>query len=136
MVGLSNFNLKLALARYVREIPGILPHNPRTESGVRVHKLSQRLSPETVTAIIDGYEAGATGSQLALEFGLAKSSVLAVLRGEGVSIRLPRLSAADRLRVVALYRQGIPQVEIARQFGRHKGAIWHLLKRAGAFTRT
>jgi transposase-like protein len=117
----------------VQELPDILSHIPPTGPSVRVHKLSHRLRAETVASIVAAYEAGATANQLALEFGLAKSSVLAVLRREGVPIRLLRLSPADRLRVVAMYRQGMSQAEIGRRFGRHKSAIWHLLKRAGAF---
>jgi hypothetical protein len=85
--------------------------------------------------MVAGYEAGVTAKQLGLEFGIAKSSVLVLLRREGVLIRLPRLSEGDRHRVLALYRKGVPQVEIARRFGRHKGLIWSVLKRAGALER-
>lgn len=41
--------------------------------------------------------------------------------------------AAEMLR---LYRAGTRQVDIAEQFGREPGHVWHVLKRVGAFTPT
>lgn len=120
------------------ETPDILSHTSRSRTSVPpcgpVHKLTRRLNAETVAAIVVGYKAGVTAKRLGLEFGLAKSSVLVLLRREGVVIRRPRLTPADRRQAVAPYRKGVPQVEIARRFGRHKGAIWHLLNRPGALS--
>lgn len=135
VVGLSDFNLENSLARYVSEIPDISSHAPGIGPSVRVHKLSQRLHADTITVLVERYTAGATSTELAAEFELVNSSVIKLLRQQGVPIRLPRLSPVDRRQVVALYQQGMSQAEIGRRFGRHPGAIWHLLKRAGVLDR-
>jgi hypothetical protein len=51
----------------------------------RPHKLSQRLSAETVTAIIAAYEAGATTREVGTRFSLAHSSINKLLRQQDVS---------------------------------------------------
>jgi IS30 family transposase len=54
------------------------------------------------------------------------------LRESGVEVRHPRVSAGDSSQAVAWYRQGVRQIDIAERLGRHKSAVWHLLRRAGA----
>jgi hypothetical protein len=58
---------------------------PRT--AYQPHKLSQRLSDETVTAILAAYQAGAATREVGERFGLAHSSVNKLLKQHGVKPR-------------------------------------------------
>jgi DNA-directed RNA polymerase specialized sigma24 family protein len=97
----------------------------------RPQKLARRLDAETVRAVVEAYEAGSTSRQLAEQFGLARNSVLTLLRKQGVSIRYPRLTAEQCAEIVRLYESGLSQVEIAHRFGCDPGNVWHVLERAG-----
>jgi hypothetical protein len=68
---------------------------------------------------------------LAERFDLARSTVVSLLRKQGISIRYPRLTPEQCIEIVRLYESGVSQAEIARQFGRDPGNIWHVLERAG-----
>ncbi len=51
------------------------------------HKLSQRLSDETVATILAAYQAGATTREVGEHFGLAHSSINKLLRQHDVEAR-------------------------------------------------
>ena len=72
-----------------------------------------------------------SGRQLAERYGLARSTVLALLKERGVGVRYPRFTEADTERAIALYKDGVRQIDIARELGRSKSAVWHVLHRAG-----
>jgi hypothetical protein len=97
----------------------------------RQHRIAKRLPAGTLQKLVAEYVAGTPAAELGRRYGLAKSTVRTVLRVAGVSVRYPRLSAADGARVVELYGQGLPQTEIAARVGRSPGAVWHVLRRAG-----
>jgi len=63
--------------------------------GYQPHKLSQRLSDETVTAILDAYRAGATTREVGERFHLAHSSINKLLRQHGVKTRRHRSRCAQ-----------------------------------------
>jgi hypothetical protein len=83
--------------------------------------------------LLADYQAGSTCRQLAERYGLARSTVIGLLRKHGVEIRHPRVTQAEQAEMVQLYRAGVRQVDIAARFGRDPGNIWHVLKRAGVF---
>jgi DNA-binding CsgD family transcriptional regulator len=89
------------------------------------------LPAETIRKLVAEYVAGTPAAELGRRYGLAKSTVLTLLRMAGASVRYPRLSAADVAQVAELFRQGLPQTEIAARMGRSPGAVWHVLQRAG-----
>jgi hypothetical protein len=60
---------------------------PLPRANCQPYKLSQRLSEETVEAILDVYRAGATTREVGERFGLAHSSVNKLLRQHGVQAR-------------------------------------------------
>lgn len=64
-------------------------------------------------------------------YGLAKNSVLDLVREAGERVRHPRLSAAETAQLVALHEVGLSQKDIAEQLGRSPSAVWHCLRRAG-----
>ena len=94
-------------------------------------RVSMRLSAERQQSLVWEYQAGATGQELAERYGVARSTVIDFLRGRGVTVRRPRLTEDELAQVVALYQDGVRQIDIAKRLGRTKGAIWHALRRAG-----
>jgi DNA-directed RNA polymerase specialized sigma24 family protein len=94
-------------------------------------RISKRLATLSIQTLVAEYVAGTPTAELRRRYGLAKITVLTLLRGAGISVRYPRLSPADVARVVQLYGQGLPQTEIAAEVGRSPGAVWHVLQRAG-----
>ena len=98
-----------------------------------VRRVSLRLDEELVQQLLADYQAGRTGRELAEQYGLARSTVIELLRKHGVAVRYPRVTPEEAAEMVRLHRSGVRQVDIAAQFGRAPGNIWHVLKRAGVF---
>jgi hypothetical protein len=53
----------------------------------RIHRLSQRLSEETVPALVNGYRAGASLADLQRIYSISRGSVQKLLRERGVRRR-------------------------------------------------
>jgi hypothetical protein len=53
----------------------------------RIHRLSQRLSEETVAALVNGYRAGASLADLQRIYSISRGSVQKLLRERGVRRR-------------------------------------------------
>jgi DNA-binding transcriptional regulator LsrR (DeoR family) len=94
-------------------------------------RVDARLSDAQTSQLVADYEAGVTGRQLAARYGLARSTVIALLKEHGAQVRYPRFTDADTDRVVSLYKEGVRQIDIAKELGRSKSAVWHVLHRAG-----
>jgi DNA-binding transcriptional regulator LsrR (DeoR family) len=63
-----------------------------------------RLDEQLVQQLLADYRAGRTGRQLAERYGLARSTVIGLLRKHGVEIRYPRITPAEQTEMVWLYR--------------------------------
>lgn len=94
-------------------------------------RVSARLSAKQQRELLEEYERGATGQELALQYGIARSAVIQFLRSRGATVRRPRLTDEELATVVALYQDGVRQIDIAKRLGRTKGAVWHALRRMG-----
>jgi DNA-binding IclR family transcriptional regulator len=92
-----------------------------------------RLDDQRVQQLLADYRTGCTGRELAEQYGLARSTVIGLLRQQGVMVRYPRVTPEEAAEMVQLYQAGVRQVDIAARYGRDPGNIWHVLKRAGAF---
>jgi hypothetical protein len=117
------------LTEYLAKVP--LPRRHKREQTIRQYRLRRRLTPAQLEEVVAAYQAGTTAAELAHHWAVSKSALLAQLRSAGVSIRYPRLTASELLRIVELYQQGARQIEIACAVGRSSGTIWHALERAG-----
>lgn len=73
------------------------------------------------------YKAGRTGRELAEQYGLARSTVIELLRKHGVAVRYPRVTPDEAAEMVRLYQSGVRQVDIAARFERDPGDIWHVV---------
>jgi hypothetical protein len=65
-------------------------------------------------ALVAEYSAGTTAAELGHRYGIAKSSLLRLVRHAGQPVRHLRLSAAETARLVQLYEAGLPQEDIAQ----------------------
>ena len=100
---------------------------------VPVRRVNFRLDDLLVRQLLADYQAGCPGRKLAERYGLARSTVIGLLRQHGVTVRYPRVTPDEAAEMARLYRSGMRQVDIAARFGRDPGNVWHVLKRAGAF---
>lgn len=97
----------------------------------RERRISRRLEPKTIDRLVAEYMTGTTSAELGRRYGIAKSSVLKLVRQAGEQVRHPRLSVAETARLVELYEAGLQQKDIAERLGRSPSAVWHCLRRAG-----
>jgi DNA-binding NarL/FixJ family response regulator len=82
-------------------------------------------------ALVAEYSAGTTAAELGHRYGIAKSSLLRLVRHVGQPVRHLRLSAAETARLVQLYEAGLPQKDIAQRLGRSPSAVSHCVRRLG-----
>jgi hypothetical protein len=92
-------------------------------------RVSKRLTGETIDRLVAEYRAGTTAAELGRQYGLAKNSVLYLVRQAGDLVRHPRLSAAETAQLVAAYEAGLSQKDIAERLGRSPSGVWHCLRR-------
>jgi hypothetical protein len=101
----------------------------------RVHKLELRLAPETVAALIEDYLGGMPSRACGQKFGLAKNSVLGVLKQHGVS--RPRIEISDEAldQAVNLLARGVALKPIAEGMGLAPSTLQRALQSRGLPTR-
>ena len=72
-----------------------------------------RLSDEARTAVIERYEAGETSTALAQAYGVAKSTILGILRANSVVVRRQPLTAEQVGEAARLYNSGLSLSQVA-----------------------
>jgi len=107
------------------------PARSARRRGSRERRVRKRLHAETIDRLVAEYSAGTTAAELGRRYGIAKSSVLRLVRHAGQPVRHLRLSATETARLVQLYEAGLPQKDIAQRLGRSPSAMWHCLRRLG-----
>jgi hypothetical protein len=121
--------LNPALLTYVM---GTLPaRRPPSRDRRRERRVSKRLDAKTIERLVAEYAAGTTAADLGRRYGLAKSTVLRLVRQAGEQLRYPRLSGNEIAHLIELYESGVPQKDIAQRLRRSPSAVWHCLRRAG-----
>lgn len=89
---------------------------PRQEPKPR-YRITDRLSSDTLDHIVARYEAGEPTTALAIEYGIAKSSLLRILNARGISMRYQSLTDDQAQRMMWLRRQGMSIRDIAAKVG-------------------
>lgn len=84
-----------------------------TRSAPQARRKWTRLSDEARAEVIVKYEAGATSTSLAAAYGVAKSTILGVLRANNVVVRRQPLSPECVVEAARLYRSGLSLSEVA-----------------------
>jgi uncharacterized protein (DUF433 family) len=96
-----------------------------------VHKLRQRLSDETVAALLSDFRDGASLADLQQAYSLSRGSVQRLLRDGGVWRRRKSLGNAEVVVLVERYEAGLTIREIAAEQGLPKSTVQDALARAG-----
>jgi hypothetical protein len=74
-----------------------------------VRLVNLRLKEQMVQQLLADYQAGRSGRELAERYGLARSTVIGLLRQHGVAVRYPRVTPDEAAEMVRLYRSGVRQ---------------------------
>ena len=110
---------------------------PREERGRLSNPAQRRLSPTDIDDLVDVYRAGATMNQLAVEFGIHRTTVAGHLDRHGVA-RHSQLTGWDDdiLReATKLYATGLSLADVAHQFGVDAQTVANRFRRAGVAVR-
>jgi DNA-directed RNA polymerase specialized sigma24 family protein len=122
---------KLLDASHGQEAEG----EPAPHHTPRVHKLSQRLSEETVQALLKDYRNGSSLSDLQRTYSLGRGSVQRLLRDAEVRRRRKSLSEAEVAVLVKRYEAGRTIREIAAEQALPKTTVQDALAGAGIVSR-
>jgi len=108
---------------------------PMTEVSGVVKQVQRRLTLEQQSEVVQRYQAGAQMSYLAKHFGVHRSTVSAILKRHGVSIRQSGLSADQIDRAVLLYGQGKSLAMIGNELGVDADTVHARLREQGVSMR-
>lgn len=122
----------------------ILNDSPRSEdneafsgSDGTPHRVARRLPNERVDDLVDAYLRGASAGQLAVEFEIAKTTVLQHLERRQVPARPYRKVHGELLnRAIGLYEAGGSLRSVAGELGITRGALTDAFRLAGVEIRT
>ena len=103
-------------------------HDEHEHSTRRVRR---RLQPGIIQEIVRKYEAGAMTPALCAEFGLSKTSVLRLLREQGVDLRRRPLTDEQVAVAAEMYASGLPIATIAAHFDTSYNNVRQRLIKAG-----
>ena len=98
-------------------------------------RMIYRLDQQTIDEVVTMYESGMSGDIVATKFNISRWTVFQLVRRNGGTIRYQRLTPEERIKIVKLYTDGVPQVEIAKRIHRSPGLVWHALNRTGIWTK-
>ena len=112
-------------------------------TGVRTapeeHARPERAVPKRARWINEGerdrlvarYEAGAPVRELAVEFGLNRTTIAKQLKAAGVTLRGGPMTPEEISTCIELYATGMSTLAVAEAIRRDKSAVWRVLKEAG-----
>ena len=95
--------------RDISHAAGELPSPPE----LRTRRPWTRLGDDARRDVAARYQAGETSTVLAAEYGVAKSTILGILRGNNVVVRRQRLEPAVVAEAARLYESGLSLSQVA-----------------------
>ena len=107
--------------------PSSRPHQSR--------QFQRRLSAEEVAELVDAYEEGATQRELAVRFGIYRTTVAAHLDRAGITNRRGAMNPEQVAEAIDLYNQGWSLARIAQRFGMYPTSIYYWLRKNGVTLR-
>jgi len=110
---------------------------PREERGRLSNPSQRRLSPADIDDLVDAYQAGATISQLAVEFGIHRTTVAGHLDRSGVPRHSEQTAWDDEIlkQAAELYATGLSLADVADKFGIDPQTVANRFRRAGVAVR-
>jgi hypothetical protein len=113
-----------------------VPVAPEVQEPRRAPARHFHFSSAQRVAVVEAYEGGASMAGLAREYGVRRVSISALLRREGVSIRVRRVMSQGEVdRAVQLYVGGLSLQKIGDQLGWDHKTIYGQLKKRGVVMR-
>jgi hypothetical protein len=103
---------------------------PTPDASVQTRRWS-RLSKSDRAAIVGRYEAGEPSTVLAVDYGVAKSTVLSILRQNGAVVRRQSLTPEQIAQAQELYDAGHSLSQVAAKLSLKQDTIRLALKAAG-----
>ena len=93
----------------------------------------RRLSPTNIDDLVEAYKAGATISQLAVEFNVHRTTVVGHLDRHGVPRHSEQTAWDDEIlsQAAELYAAGLSLADVAQQYGIDAQTVANRFRRAG-----
>lgn len=109
----SNKSTTSVTAAQIREISGAIGDSARSLQP-RVKRGWNRLSDEDQAVVVARYKDGATSTALAADFGVAKSTILRILRDARTVVRRQSLTLHQVTEAARLYESGLSLSKVAK----------------------
>lgn len=135
MVGLFSSHAN-ELRKAHRSLRRVACHDQDTLTCGARRKAQRRLSDEQVDRIAEGYAAGKTVYELAVEFSCHRATVSAVLKRRGVALRLQPATKVEVERMIALYQSGLSLAAVGKNLGINASTVLKYLRANGVPTRS
>ncbi|ALJ22355.1 hypothetical protein [Microbacterium sp. No. 7] len=130
----SNNSATPVTATQLREISAAIGDFPR-EFKPRTQRRWNRLSDEDRATVAARYGAGETSTALAAEYGVAKSTILGILREKRTVVRRQPLAAEQVIEAVRLYASGLSLSQVADQLDVNQETMRMAVLKAGVVLR-
>lgn len=101
----------------------------------RVKRSWNRLSNEVRTTVAERYAAGETTTALAQEYGVAKSTIISILRDRSVVMRRQPLTAEQVSEAARLYEFGLSLSQVAAQLNVNQETMRVAIRELGVHLR-
>jgi hypothetical protein len=98
-------------------------------------QFQRRLSTEEVAELVDAYDEGATQQELAVRFGIYRTTVAAHLDRAGIGNRRGAMTPEQVSEAIELYGQGWSLAKIGNYFGLYPTSIYYWLRKNGVTLR-
>jgi hypothetical protein len=105
-VGLSSSHAN-ELRKAHRLLRRVVRHDQDAPTGNARRKAQPRISDEQAHRIAEGYLAGKTVYELAAEFGCHRVTISAILKRQGIALRLQPAAEEEVERMITLYQSGL-----------------------------
>jgi hypothetical protein len=127
----SNFPPPLLSGQSVRGLGDAIRSKSVKSTAPRIHAIERRLRPETRQQFLNDYQAGVSANQLAVRYGLSRSSVRRLLQEADVPRRYQAMTDAEVQQAVELYQSGLTLAEVAGKLDRPWSTVQTALTRRG-----
>jgi hypothetical protein len=109
----------------------------RAEKGRLSNPARRRLSPTAIVDLVEAYQAGATISQLAVDFGIHRTTVTGHLDRHGIPRHSEQTAWDDEILTQAadLYATGLSLADVGHRFGVDAQTVASRFRRAGVTVR-
>lgn len=135
MVGLFSSHAN-DLRKAHRSLLRVARHGQGTPASAARRQAQPRISDEQARRIAEGYLAGKTVYELAAEFGCHRVTISAVLKRQGIALRLQPAAEEEVERMITLYQSGLSLAAVGESIGVNASTVLRHLRDNGVPTRT